>query len=347
MRILITLAAVAALTVTPLAARADGATGDIPAASSSASLSEAEQAKQQAAAQAKFVAGLRPQTGLIRLSDDAVLNLGDAYYFVGPEDAKKVLVDAWGNPPSQADGVLGMVFPKGGTPFDSWGAVVTYEKTGYVSDKDAASTDYDKYIKQIQDGEADDNAQRKKDGYATTHLVGWAQPPSYDKANHYMIWARDIQFSGQSDDTLNYDLRILGRRGVLSMNMVDYMPNLANIRPEAAQLAAASGFAAGARYQDYQKGDATAAYGVAGLVAAGLGLAAAKKLGLLAVILAFGKKIIVFVMAGLAAIGRWFSSIFGGKKKQAAALPPSSASPSPDAADPVQQVADKQDPTVQ
>ncbi len=347
MRILTALAMAAALAALPLSSRADGASGDIPAASSvSASLSQAEQDKQTAQAQTKFIAGLHPQTGTVRLSDDAVLNLGDAYYFVGPEDAKKILVDAWGNPPDQADGVLGMVFPKDGTPFDAWGAVVTYEKTGYVSDKDATTTDYDKYIKDIQAGEAADNAERKKNHYATTHLVGWAQPPSYDKAHHYMIWARDIQFGDQTTDTLNYDVRILGRRGVLSMNMVDSMANLSDIRPEAAQLAAASGFGDGARYDDYKQGDAKAAYGVAGLVAAGLGLAAAKKLGLLAVILAFGKKIFVFLMAGFAAIGRWFSARFGKKKAATVAAPPSS--PPADAADPgVQQVADKQDPTVQ
>ncbi len=345
MRILMTLAAVAVLAVAPLAARADGASGDIPAASASASLSPAEQEKQEAAADAKFMAGLHPQTGTIHLDGDAVLNLGQAYYFVGKDDARKIIVDAWGNPPDQADDVLGMVFPAGATPFDSWGAVVTYEKTGYVSDKDASSTDYNKYIKDIQDGEADDNAQRKKNGYPTTHLVGWAQPPSYDKDHHYMVWARDLQFSGTTADTLNYDIRILGRRGVLSLNMVASMPELADIRPQAVQLAAAGGYATGARYEDYKNGDAKAAYGVAGLVAAGLGLVVAKKLGLLALILAFGKKIVILLMAGLAAIGRWFNSLFG-KKKKPPVLPSSSTDPMPGAVDAPPQIADKQDPTV-
>ncbi len=85
-------------------------------------------------------------------------------------------------------------------------------------------------------------------------------------------------------------------------------------------------------------------------MAAGLGLAAAKKLGLLAVILAFGKKFIVFVLAGAAAVGRWFSSIFGGKTRKKALPPavfPASGGADAGSADSaVQQPADKQDPTV-
>jgi uncharacterized membrane-anchored protein len=262
------------------------------------------------------MASLHPRTGNIAIPEaDATLALGDAYYFLDKDETRRVLVDVWGNPPDAADGVLGMVIPKGGTPYSAWGAVVTFEKTDYVSDDDAATANYDSYVTEIQKGEKDDNEKRKKDGYATMHLVGWAQPPSYDKAHHYLIWARDIQFSGASVDTLNYDIRLLGRRGVLSLNMVATLPELAGIRTQAEQLAAAGQYNSGARYEDYQKGDAKAAYGLAGLVAAGLGLAAAKKLGLLAIILAFGKKGIVLVLAAFAAIGRWFSSIFGKGKK--------------------------------
>ncbi|HVZ29099.1 MAG TPA: DUF2167 domain-containing protein [Asticcacaulis sp.] len=303
-------------------AHAAGASGDIPTASSAEDDASAQaEAQKEAEYEKTFMAGLHPRGGNVRINEaDATLNLGDRYYFLDKAEAKKVIVEAWGNPPSQAEDVLGLVVPAGKTPFNDWGAVVTYEKTDYVSDSDAATANYDSYISEIQTGEAGENKQRQKDGYVTTHLVGWAQPPSYDKGHHYLIWARDIQFGGQDVDTLNYDIRILGRRGVLSLNMVATMPELPSIRTQAEQLAAAGNYNSGARYEDYKKGDAKAAYGLAGLVAAGLGLAVAKKLGLLAVILAFGKKIIVFVLAGLAAIGRWFSSLFGGKKKKAATM---------------------------
>jgi uncharacterized membrane-anchored protein len=279
-----------------------------------------------------ILATLHPVHGTATIPEaEAQFNLGKSFYFLNAADAKKVVTDVWGNPPEQAEGVLGMVLPEGGNPASTWGAVITYEKSGYVSDKDASATDYGKYVKQIQDGEADNNAQRQKAGYATTHLVGWAQPPSYDPASHTMIWARDLQFGSAKVDTLNYDVRLLGRHGVLSMNMVDTMPDLADIRVQAKQLAAAGSFVTGARYQDYQAGkDNKAAYGLAGLVAAGVGVVIAKKVGLIGLILLFGKKAIVLVVAAGAAIARWFGSIFGRKKKKAAQTPAPDVSPSED-----------------
>lgn len=45
--------------------------------------------------------------------------------------------------------------------------------------------------------------------------MGWAEPPSYDAPAHKMYWAKDLLFSGNTEHTLNYNIRILGRRGVL------------------------------------------------------------------------------------------------------------------------------------
>lgn len=172
----------------------------------------------------------------------ATLHLGHRYYFLGPEEAKQVLKE-WGNPPSAAEDVLGIVFPADKSFLDdTWGAVVTYEQAGYIADKDANSTDYNKYVEEVQKGEDIENEARKKDGFPSIHLVGWAQAPSYDPARHYLIWARDLRFSGEKDDTLNYDVRLLGRRGFLSVNLVSKMPQLASVRADAASLAAAATF---------------------------------------------------------------------------------------------------------
>ena len=261
------------------------------------------------------MATLHPVHGDIKLAEgDAELHLGTAYYFLDKVDAAKVITKAWGNPAGNAEGVLGMVVPEGSNPIDSWGAMVTYVKTDYISDKDADKTDYDKLVKQIQDGEAEDNARRKKDGYPEMHLVGWAQTPTYNSVSHTMIWARDFKLSDSQTDTLNYDIRLLGRRGVLSLNMVDFMPNLPSVREQAKQLALAGGFRTGARYQDYQAGkDPKAAYGVAGLVAAGLGVVIAKKFGLLAILLLVLKKGYILLLAGMATVRAFWAKLFGKK----------------------------------
>ena len=317
-------AALLAMTVAVASATAfakSGASEDIPAASAQADASAEAALKAEEKAETDFMKSAHPQTGNVHIAEaDATLALGANYYFLDKTEAKKVIEDLWHNPPGSADDVLGLVVPAGRTPFNDWGAVVTFDKSGYVSDKDASTADYNKSLKELQDAEVDNNKERQKQGYPTTHVVGWAQPPSYDKAHHYLVWARDIKFGDSSVDTLNYDVRVLGRRGVLSLNMVATMPELVSIRSQAVQLAAAGQYNSGARYEDYKEGDSKAAYGLAGLVAAGLGLAVVKKLGLLGIILAFGKKAVVLIVAAFAAIGRWFSSRFGKKKTASATI---------------------------
>ena len=268
----------------------------------------------------KMMDSLNPVSGEIVIDEaDAVLHLGNDYYFLPAAEAKRVLVEGWGNPPDSVDAVLGIVFPAGKTFLDdTWGAVVTWEPTGYVSDEDAQSADYEGMIKELQAGEAALNQRRSAAGYPAQHLVGWAQHPAYDAKSHSIVWAQNISFAGDSENTLNYDIRLLGRRGVLSLNMITVMPKLAETRSAAAKFAAAAEFRPGARYADYKPGtDLKAEYGVAGLVAAGVGATAAKKLGLLAVILAFGKKFFILIVALAVGLGAWVKRRFFGDDEEA------------------------------
>ena len=248
---------------------------------------------------------LHPITGDVAIpAAKATLHLGQNYYFLAAPEARRVLVEGWRNPPGAADGVLGMVFPAGATfSDDTWGAVISYEPMGWVSDEDAQAADYDQMLKDMQAGEEEVNAERTAQGYPAQRLVGWAESPSYDRATHSVVWARNIQFQGSPENTLNYDVRLLGRHGVLSMNMITGMSKLAETRDSARKFARSASFDSGARYADYKPGtDTKAEVGIAGLVAAGVGVAAAKKLGLLAILLAFAKKGLVVLMAAGAAL---------------------------------------------
>ena len=262
----------------------------------------------------QFEKSLHKQTGDVSIPDaHAKLHLGDRYYFIPADEAKTVLTKVWGNPPDVAEGSLGMVFEKGTTIFDNvWGAVVTFQDTGYVPDKDAKTQDYDKVLADIRSSEEEDNAQRQKNGYPAMHLAGWAQQPSYDPATHSLIWARDLQVSGSKVDSLNYDVRLLGRKGVLSLNMLSDMEHLTDVRTAAADFGKAASFESGSAYADYDKSvDKTAEYGLAGLVAAGAGVVVAKKLGLLAILLGFKKFIIIGIAAIAATMRRWIGKLFG------------------------------------
>lgn len=251
---------------------------------------------------------LKPVSGEVLLpAAKARLDLGAKYYFLSAEDAKRVLTEGWGNPPSASEDVLGMVFPAGKTFLDrTWGAVIRYDATAYVSDKDADTADYDALMSEIKSGEEEVNKNRQAAGFEAVHVVGWAQPPSYDAARHDLIWAQEIRFGAEDDHTLNYDVRHLGRHGVLSMNMISQMSELGSIRQAAVDLARTAEFDTGSRYADYQQGDKTAEYGLAGLVAAGLGVGVAKKVGLLAAAVLFLKKGAGLIIVALTGAGAWF-----------------------------------------
>ena len=261
---------------------------------------------------------LHPQSGDVRIPEaKAVLHLGDNYYFLPADEAKKVLVQVWRNPPDAVSDTLGLVLAKDTTIFDNvWGAVITYRPTGYVSDKDAASQDYSKVLTDMQSGEAENNQQRKAQGYPAMNLVGWAQPPSYDKGNHSLIWARELALEGEPDHGLNYDVRLLGRGGVLSLNMISSMSAISNVRGAAESFGKSVTFEPGATYADYNAStDKTAEYGLAGLVAGGAAVAVASKLGFFAVILKSAKLIIIGVIAAGAAVLGFFKKMFRRKEE--------------------------------
>lgn len=288
------------------------------AGATSASAPAAEQsaiAAQRAAAE-RLMTSMKRQTGTVHItSANADLNLGDAYYFVGPEDARAILVDVWRNPPASATNVLGMVFPKGKSfADDTWSAVITFEDTGYVSDEDAKTIDYNAMLADMKAADEEQAPATRAQGYPAGILQRWAQAPTYDAQTHSLVWARDIKFDGSREDTLNYDIRLLGRSGVLSMNILASMSQLAEVREAAKTFANVGSFRTGARYADFNEAtDKKAEYGLAGLVAAGGAAAVAKKVGLLAVVAKFGKFILIGIVALLAIFRNSIGGLFGRK----------------------------------
>lgn len=267
------------------------------------------------AAMTKLESELQSRSGDIYLPEaKATLQLGTGYRFYDAQASKRILVEAWGNPPATANGVLGMVFPANASFMDdTWGAVIEYAADGYVSDSDAQDINYTDLMKSMQDGEPALNRERQAAGYDPMYFKGWAQPPTYDAKTHRMIWAKEIQFGAAPVNTLNYDVRILGRHGVLVMNIISEMPKLADVKQQANALMHTAVFSEGARYSDYKAGDTRAAYGLAGMIAGGTLAAAAKKIGLLGIILAFAKKGWILIVMAIAAIFRGAKTLVGKK----------------------------------
>jgi uncharacterized membrane-anchored protein len=254
---------------------------------------------------AQFESSLSYKTGTINLADGfATFALSERFRFLEAQDARRLLVQAWGNPPDAVSDVLGMIVRADSSPLsqDGWGVVVTYRKEGYVKDDDAASIDYDKLLKEMQAGAEEENQQRSQKGYATVKITGWAERPFYDAAAHKLYWARELHFSDAPEPTLDYDIRVLGRHGVLSLNAVAGMKQLEQIKSDMREVLSFTEFSAGHRYSEFNGStDRVAAYGIAALVAGGV----AAKMGLFAklgILLLSLKKGLVFILAGAGAL---------------------------------------------
>jgi uncharacterized membrane-anchored protein len=255
------------------------------------------------------------QTGNILLPNKvATLHLAGNYRYLDPAETEKLLV-AWGNEPGNE--TQGAIVPTEVDPMgsDGWAVILTYENDGHVDDSDAQDIDYDDLLADMKEGTEDHNEARKQAGYDAVHLVGWAEKPHYDAAAKKLYWAKELQFESAGTNTLNYDVRVLGREGVLSMNAVASIGQLTQIRADMKPLIDVAEFNQGYRYAEFDsKTDRMAEYGLGALIAGGV----AAKLGLFAklgaLLLAFKKLIIV----GLVAIGGFVAKLFG-KKKDAAA----------------------------
>ena len=273
------------------------------AANSPASSADTEQQAAFKAAQAA------QQTGPadIAVRDQAHLHLPAGYVWV-PVPAAAQLMRSMGN--RVDDSFIGAVFP---ADAGDWFASVRFVKEGYIKDDDAKEWNAADLLKSLKEGTEASNEDRVKRGIPAMEVVGWAQEPRYDATTHRLVWSaltREKSASA-SDQGVNYNTYALGRDGYISLNLVTSARDLDKYKPDAAKLLAAMQYDDGKRYADFNSStDKVAAYGLAALVAG----AAAKKLGLLAVILAFVAKFAkVFVVAGGAAL--WgFTKLF--KKKQ-------------------------------
>ncbi|GHH60602.1 DUF2167 domain-containing protein [[Pseudomonas] boreopolis] len=280
----------------------------------SASIASAEPAGEGEMTAEQFLQSLHFRDGHIEIPQaKAHFDLGQEFRYLDQADARRVLEEFWANPPDES--VLGLVVPRHPALDEdgSWAVVVTYADDGYVSDADAAKIDYDELLSDMKQGTAEDNQARREQGYGTVDLVGWAVPPRYDAGSKKLHWAKELHFEGQQDNTLNYDIRVLGRHGYLSLNAIADMNELEQVREGMQKLLPMTGFDEGARYADHNPStDKIASYGLATLIGGGLAAKAGlfAKLGL--VLAKFWKLLLIGVMA----VGAGIRKLFGARKER-------------------------------
>lgn len=222
------------------------------------------------------------------------------FRYLDSEQSGIVLQDLWGNP--DGGGTLGMLVPEniGLLADNSWAFIITYDEMGYVKDDDADEINYDELLDEMQTDITAENEERAKAGYDQLSLIGWASKPYYDADKKVLHWAKEIKFGENEFNTLNYNVRVLGRKGVVVLNAVSSMNELPLVQASIDPVLSSFTFADGYAYSDFNPEiDEVAAWTIGGLVA-GKVLA---KVGVLAFVLKYLKFIVIGI--GALATGAW------------------------------------------
>lgn len=235
------------------------------------------------------------QTGAVAIAGVATLTLPPAYKFLDAAQSRQVMVDLWGNPPEVAEDVIGMIFPAGAGVYDDGFAFsIEYDSLGYVSDADADGIDYTVMLKDMMKEDSLEEIHRAAEGYDPLVLVGWADPPHYDKAHKALHWAQELDRKDSSVHVLNYHIRVLGRRGMLLLNAMGTMDYLDSVKTTIPTLLGMIAFDDGNRYEQFNPAtDKVADWSIAGLID---GKLKAKIDGMLRVMKIAGIAVLVFLV---------------------------------------------------
>lgn len=250
-----------------------------------------------------------------RLGDLAEIKVPAGYRFTGKDGTRKFL-ELTGNPPSGDE--LGTVIPISDSDDSKdagfWFVIFEFNDVGYVKDDDKDKLDAGALLKSIQNATEEANKERAQRGWTPYHVRGWYKPPFYDVTTRNLTWAMQ-GFStnqGKEEPSVNYSVRILGRRGTMNVDLVLDPGLVDSAVPKFNTLLSGFSYLPGGSYSDFRAGDKIAEYGLATLVAGGA-TAVALKTGLLA-------KLWKLIAVGIAALAsflkrgwNYFKKLISGK----------------------------------
>lgn len=246
------------------------------------------------------------KTGMIPFSEcHASLEVPEGFVFLDSKQSKKLLVDYWNNPESRMSNVLGTLIPKGAKAFYqiSVAYVISYDNCGYIKDDDANSIDYDELLKQLQQECKNENDSLPKE--QRMWLTGWAVPPQYISSSHTLIWAKS--FSSEAGVVVNYDMRVLGKDGLISVNAVISNTDIEEVKELQDLIVNSIQYNNGFKYSDFDETrDKVSDWTIGGLIAGGV----LAKTGFFSKIGILLLKMWKIVVIGLIGIGAAIRKIF-------------------------------------
>ncbi|HKF24401.1 MAG TPA: DUF2167 domain-containing protein [Candidatus Acidoferrum sp.] len=241
-----------------------------------------------------------------RLGDIAEIKIPAGYQFTG-KDGTRTFLEVTGNPPSGDE--LGTIVPAAKSEEDKefWFVLFEFQDTGYIKDDDRDKLDPDGLLKTIRDNTEEANKERQRRGWTPYHIRGWYKQPFYDTQTKNLTWAMQGYSTdeGKEENSVNYSVRILGRRGTMNVDLVLSPALVDTVLPKFDKLLTGFSYLHGSAYADFRAGDKVAEYGLATLVAGGA-TAIAAKTGLLAKL---WKLIVVGFAALVGMLKRWWNSL--------------------------------------
>lgn len=228
-----------------------------------------------------------------RLQNMATVEIPEGYLFADAANARRYLEACQIRPVGTE---VGLVRPyKQDT---DWYIVFEFSGDGYVKDEEAENINADDAIRTLRQINEDENAERKRLGWQPTRILGWEKAPTYDPKTHNLEWALKVARDDVQD--VNFNTRVLGRFGVMTVNLVVSPKELPDVLPVLDSMVASFDYDDGHRYAEFKSGDKVARYGLTALIT-GTVATAAIKTGLMRRLLA---PIIAVLLAGFAGIKR-------------------------------------------
>ncbi len=245
--------------------------------------------------------------GKATLGDVSELMVARGFSFLDGDQTRAMLRRA-GDPVSGQE--LGFLRPDTG----GWAVYFEFDDIGYIKDAEKEKLDADKLLDSFKQGTAAANEDRVAAGFPPIEIIGWDKEPVYDAATQNLEWCLRARSDGQ--EFVNYNTRLLGRKGVMEVVLVVDPKDLNKVMPEFREVIAQHQFQTGQSYAEYKPGDKIAKYGLGALILGGAAVGAAK-LGLLGSVLLFFKKAWKLFIIGLVAFAgaakSLLSKIFGGR----------------------------------
>ena len=203
-----------------------------------------------------------PATG--KLGDMAEIKVPEGYEFFGKDDMKEFMQKTQNLYTGDELGVL--LDPDKASGFISF---FMFDESGYVKDAAKEKLDPDQMWKQMKDNEPAANEERKKNGWGEITLIKWAEIPQYNAQTQRLEWADVLEEKNQQ--WINYNTKILGRKGVMQVIVVPHGKNWQSVIPRFNQAIDGFSYTGGNKYAEWKTGDKVAEFGLAALVVGGAG----------------------------------------------------------------------------